>query len=235
MDISIRSSEVELMDRPGLDKKSLTNALKDINFCNTWLGGYRLTINAVLDLIKSDRGKSYTILDVGCGDGEMLRKLSKTLHDKGISHRLVGIDINKTILGIAEEKSQDFLDIGYRYSDILTDDSLDCDILLCTLTLHHLKQKEIPLFLNRFVAIARVGVVINDLQRSRVAHFLFKIFRAVFLKSKIAKNDGLVSIRRAFKKEELLRMSKRITGASHRISWKWAFRYVWILKPQLQG
>jgi hypothetical protein len=51
----------------------------------------------------------------------------------------------------------------------------------------------------------------------------------VFLKTKIAKHDGLVSVARGFKKEELKQISEKIEG-QHHIKWKWAFRYQWSIK-----
>ena len=51
MDISIRSTEMELMDAPDMDGDSLKKALSDINRCNTWLGGAAITKKAVQKLI----------------------------------------------------------------------------------------------------------------------------------------------------------------------------------------
>lgn len=231
MDISIRSTELELMDTPDLDKKELHGALTDINRCNLWLGGLAITGSAVHRLIRSHSKKSYTILDVGCGDGFMLRQLSKQLKRKGVRCNLVGIDINTTILDIAKEESRDFSNITYRNADVLTSNDLECDILICTLMLHHLEEEKIPVFLKRFAELAAIGVVINDLERSPAAHFLFKTFSFFFLSSPVAKNDGLVSIRRGFRKNELKHWATTMKKYTHTIRWKLVFRYLWIIQP----
>ncbi len=231
MDISIRSTELELMDAPDLGKRELREALLDINRCNLWLGGVAITKKAVARLMKNNPKKSYTILDVGCGDGFMLRQLAEGLQKEGIRVDFVGVDINNNILDIAEQESQRFPNITYRNLDVLTASDLECDILICTLMLHHLEETQIPRFLKRFTEIANVGVIINDLERNATAHFLFKAFSFLFLSSPVAKNDGLVSIRRGFRRYELEHWARAMKGYLHEIQWKLAFRYLWIIQP----
>jgi hypothetical protein len=45
----------------------------------------------------------------------------------------------------------------------------------------------------------------------------------------MSRNDGLISILRGFKKEELTEFSKKINASKQTIHWKWAFRYQWII------
>ncbi len=220
------------MDAPDLDRKELQGALVDINRCNLWLGGVAITRKAVGQLINNSPQKSYTILDVGCGDGFMLRQLAKRLRWKGVSVDFIGIDINDTILHFAKQESHGIPNITYRNLDVLDAPELECDILICTLMLHHLEEQQIPQFLKRFTEIAKIGVVINDLERNAAAHFLFKTFSLFFLNSPVAKNDGLVSIRKGFRKNELKVWAMAMKEYSHRIQWKLAFRYLWIIQPR---
>ncbi|KQC29063.1 methyltransferase domain-containing protein [Flagellimonas eckloniae] len=231
MDFSVRSRELELMDNPDMGFDTLSDAYADINRCNRLLGGESITINAVWNLVKLDIKKSYTILDMGCGDGTMLRKLSTFLSEKGVSHSMTGIDLRDDVLHIASQKSLDFSNIEFMKVDILkADSSLSCDILINTLTMHHFEEERIDAFLNKFVSLAKVGVVINDLQRSRLAYSLFQVFGFFFIKTDLAKYDGLVSISKGFRKHELIALSKKIPSVMHEIKWKWAFRYVWVMK-----
>jgi hypothetical protein len=45
----------------------------------------------------------------------------------------------------------------------------------------------------------------------------------------MSRQDGLISILRGFKKEELLRFSEKLNFKKYKIQWKWAFRYQWII------
>ncbi|MFS4491810.1 methyltransferase domain-containing protein [Maribacter sp. 2308TA10-17] len=233
IDLSERSNQPELMDdfREGL--KSLRIVFDDINRVNSILGGSNITVNAVADLIKAHPQESYTIVDMGCGDGNMLREVAKYCKKRDINVRLIGIDLNTEALQLAEEASANYPEIEYQHRNILelkvTD--LNCDIVINTLTMHHFTNKDLLIFLEKFNQLASIGVVINDLHRSRWAYYLFKAFSLIFIKTKTAKIDGLISISKGFIKSDLIQYSKSLPQIKHNIKWKWAFRYVWIMQP----
>jgi hypothetical protein len=51
----------------------------------------------------------------------------------------------------------------------------------------------------------------------------------VFRLNEMSREDGLTSILRGFKKEELIHFSKKLSFKNYKIHWKWAFRYQWII------
>lgn len=236
MDLTIRSHQKELLDDWQGDFHDLANVLKDINRVNSVLGGNNITINAVFKLIQEHPKKSYTILDMGCADGNMLRELAKAARKRKINLKLVGMDLNGDALTLARKISVDFPEIVYFEKNILSADFSDfsCDIVITTLTMHHFQNSEILNFAQQFTRLASIGVVINDLHRSAIAYYLFKGFSLIFIKTKVAKLDGLTSIRRGFLKSELMGLTKSLTNVNHEIAWKWAFRYVWIMRKQQQ-
>jgi 2-polyprenyl-3-methyl-5-hydroxy-6-metoxy-1,4-benzoquinol methylase len=224
-----RSSEVELMDDLTLDQSQIKAVLADINKANRLLGGNRITLKAIERLIQKFPRNLYRIVDMGCGDGSMLREVAELCSCLGIKAELTGIDLNEKSLQIARHKSIPYSNISYFQGDILDINAqeLHCDILLCTLTLHHFHEKEIELFVAKFAELAQIGVVINDLERNKIAYQLFKIFAAVFMKTEIARKDGLTSIRSGFSKKDLMAFSELLPNMEHRISSRWAFRYEW--------
>ncbi|WP_047414899.1 methyltransferase domain-containing protein [Cellulophaga sp. Hel_I_12] len=234
-DLSKRSYQPELMDSFDEPIASLKAVFQDINRVNQLLGGNAITINALKKILQDHPQEQYTIVDMGCGDGNMLREVAAYFRSQKIKGNFIGIDLNTNALHIAQEMSKDFPEIRYLNQDILKIDShtFHCDILINTLTMHHFTDEQVLVFLKKFTQLARYAVVINDLQRSRLAYYLFHFFSSIFIKTKIAKIDGLISIRRAFIKKELQGYSEKIQGTTHTIAWKWAFRYVWILKPNL--
>jgi hypothetical protein len=98
------------------------------------------------------------------------------------------------------------------------------------LTLHHFKDDEIIRLMTVFNANSRIGIVINDLHRSALAYRLFQGLCFVFQLNTMSREDGLVSILRGFKKEELILFSEKLNLTNYKIQWKWAFRYQWIIK-----
>ncbi|CAM3037390.1 methyltransferase domain-containing protein [Flavobacterium frigoris] len=227
-----RTDEPEIMDDFALEGEILREALDKIAKINQLLGGNKLTLLGVKKLIaKSPKTTEITIVDVGCGNGDMLR----TLADYGIQHNLkfnlIGVDANNFTVNHAIDLSKKYPNIAYRCEDIFDKPfkELKYDIILCTLTLHHFKEDEIIKIMTTFYENASLGVVINDLHRSAVAYRLFQSLCFVFQLNAMSREDGLVSILRGFKKEELLRFSKKLNFSNYKIQWKWAFRYQWII------
>ena len=236
IDLKIRSHQKEIMDDWQGDSKELERVLKDINRVNRILGGNAITVNAVIRLIQEHSKESYRILDMGCAEGNMLRELAMAARKKDIKLDLIGIDLNSDALTMARKASIDFPEIVYHKKDILSADlsEFGCDIVMTTLTIHHFQNSEILNFVKQFTKLASIGVVINDLHRSALAYYLFKGFSLIFIKTKVAKIDGLASIRKGFLKSDLMDLSRSLTNLDHEIAWKWAFRYVWIMRKQRQ-
>lgn len=233
-DFSIRNRESERMDDPDIKQNLLEEVLCDIDRTNRILRGNRITVHGVGQLIQEFPQKSYTILDMGCGNGSMLRKVVNLGRAMGVEVEAIGIDLSERGLAIAKASSFDFPEIRYLKQDILTldPDQLNCDILLCSLTMHHFYNENIPVFLEQFTKLARIGVVINDLQRSPLAYHLFRGFSAIFIRTEIARHDGLISIKSGFTKSELEDFAKDLPAVQHDIQWKWAFRYLWVMRTQ---
>ncbi|NNC63079.1 MAG: methyltransferase, partial [Eudoraea sp.] len=71
-----RSREVELMDDLTLDENQIKAVLADINKANRLLGGNRITLKAIQRLANKFPRTKYRIVDMGCGDGSMLREVA---------------------------------------------------------------------------------------------------------------------------------------------------------------
>ncbi len=228
-----RSDEQELMDNPMVEETALKTALADISRVNRWLGGNTITIHAIHRLIEESNDiKEFTILDLGCGDGEMLREVANSLRKKKIGAKLTGVDLNAKSIEYAKKTSAVYPEISYIQQDVLKikPSDLHCDIIICTLTLHHLQNEEIKKVMQKCIELAAIGVIINDLQRSKIAYYLFKVFSFFFIRGHIAKNDGLISIKRGFRKKELIQYARELNLQQYQIDWKWAFRYRWVIK-----
>ncbi len=229
---SNRITDMELMDDPHLEEQTIKEVLQDVNRANQLLGGTRITLQAIKQLVKEYPQEHYTIMDMGCGDGSILREVAAFCKKNHIDARLIGLDLNENSLKIGKKQSAEYPQIQYLKKDILQiePENLSCDILLCTLTMHHFGYNQIPVILEKFAALAKIGVVINDLDRNKIAYSLFKIFSALFIKTKIARHDGLISVKSGFTKKDLLIFSKTLPQLHHSIQWRWAFRYRWIMK-----
>lgn len=233
IDTSRRTNRSEIMDDFDLQGDELRRTLKDLENINSWLGGNQITIDGIVKLLENQsKSRKIRIADIGCGNGAMLRKIAQWGKTKAYSFDLIGIDANTHAIEIAEELSADFENVHFEKLNIFSDafKNMEFDMILCTLTLHHFKDKQIIDLLNKLYQQARLGVVINDLHRNSSAYILFQAFCAVFVNNEIARKDGLTSILRGFKKNDIKSFAENIPAGNHKISWKWAFRYQWIIK-----
>jgi 2-polyprenyl-3-methyl-5-hydroxy-6-metoxy-1,4-benzoquinol methylase len=162
----------------------------------------------------------------------MLRMLSKYGKDHNLNFKLIGIDANEATIRHAEKCSINFENISYLAEDIFLYDfsKFSIDIALITLTLHHFKNDEIIKIMKVIFNLVKKGIVVNDLQRSKLAYRLFQAIIFIFRLEKMTANDGLISILRGFKKEDLEKFSKNLGIKKYSIRWKWAFRYQWIIE-----
>ena len=227
-----RTNQVETMDDFQMEGAVLKDALDKIAKINQLLGGNRLTLQGVQTLFKDiDKRRIITIVDVGCGNGDMLRYIAEFFDSKGYKLKLIGIDANAFTIKHAKKLSKHYPNISYQCEDIFNKQfsELKYDILLCTLTLHHFKEEEIINLISTFYSNSKIGIVINDLQRSRIAYRLFQTICFLFRLNKMSREDGLISILRGFKEEELVTFSNQLKLKKYTLQWKWAFRYQWII------
>jgi len=228
-----RSKQLEIMDDFSLKGDKMKELLTDLKNVNKRLGGNTITTSALSKLLAGHSKKEMiTLIDIGCGDGEMLRECARFGKRNGFNFRLLGLDANAFIVEEAKIRSKDFHNISFQQIDIFSIEikELDFDIALCTLFLHHFTNNQITDLLNLLITRAKVGIVINDLHRNWLAFSLFMIFGQFFLKTKIARHDGLISIASGFLRKELEDISNKINYSESIIKWKWAFRYQWIIK-----
>ena len=225
-----RSKETEIMDDFSMKGELLRDTLDKLGSINKWLGGNRITINGIAKFLKNQsKSKTYTIIDLGCGHGDILRIVANYGRKKGYKFRLIGIDANQDTIDYANALSLNYPEISFKNLDIFSETFRNerYDIALMTLFLHHFDNEQVLNILKTLSASASLGIVVNDLQRSKVAYSLFKVL-GFFIPNDMIVQDGLTSILRAFKRKELNNISTQLKLKS-KTCWRWAFRYQWLI------
>jgi 2-polyprenyl-3-methyl-5-hydroxy-6-metoxy-1,4-benzoquinol methylase len=228
-----RTDDSEIMDDFQMEGDVLREALDKIAQINQLLGGNKLTLRGAAKLLKKvPASNQVTIVDVGCGNGDMLRRLADFGFQNNLNLQLIGIDANRFTVNYAADLSRKYSNITYRCEDVFDESfsEMKYDIVLCTLILHHFKNEDIIKLLALFNKNSKLGFVINDLHRNTVAYRLFQALCFVFRLNEMSRKDGLTSILRGFKKHELVAFSENLKFKKYNINWKWAFRYQWIVE-----
>ena len=226
-----RTDKEELMDDFSVGGDLLRDTLDKLENINRWLGGNKVTINGLKSILENHpKDKEITIVDVGCGHGDILRDVAKFGRKHNYRFKLIGIDANPTAIEYANELSVEFDELTFETQDIFSDEfqKREFDVVLATLFLHHFKEKELVSFLKNTLKQTKIGIVVNDLHRHKLAYYLFMLL-SIFISNKMIIEDGLTSVLRGFKRKDLENISTKINVKTN-ISWKWAFRYLWIIK-----
>jgi hypothetical protein len=231
-DFSKRSYEPEIMDDLNMEGAELASTLRQIANVNKWLGGTALILNGIKKIIISSKNpETFKIADFGCGGGEILREIAIWARKNHIKLELTGFDANAFTIAYAKKESAAFSEIKFEQLDIFEFEAIQnqFDISLCSLFLHHFKEEQILMIIKKLYAASSMAVLINDLQRSELAYYLFKLVTFVIRASKMVRHDGLLSIRKSFRKNELKSIATEASVTKFSINWKWAFRYEMLL------
>lgn len=222
-----RSQKPELMDDFEVDGFIIEQTLRELEIINKWLGGNYVTIHAIDKLIGKDRDKTWRIIDLGCGGGEMLKLIALWARKRSIRVELIGIDANQHVVNYAEKNTSEFPEISFITGNVLSEDVMPmaADIITATLFTHHFSDKDLIWLFQRAKKCASVGLAINDLHRHWFAYRSINMLTALFSKSPLVKNDAGLSVLRAFKKRELTDILQAAGINKYSIKWQWAFRW----------
>jgi len=119
------------------------------------------------------------------------------------------------------------LPIKFEKQDVLSPDfsNKTFDIIICSLFCHHLTDKQLVAFFQQAYQQARLGIIINDLHRHWLAHLGFNIIAFLKRFSPMVRNDGLVSIRRGFIKQEIISLLQQVGITNYKIKWCFPFYF----------
>ncbi|WP_452230498.1 MULTISPECIES: methyltransferase domain-containing protein [unclassified Lacinutrix] len=226
-----RSNEKEIMDDLDYKGPILQDSLDKLAKINQWLGGYIVNINGLRKALKNQpKETTITIIDLGCGGGDILREVAKFGKKNHYNFKLLGVDANRHTIHYARALSEEYENIEFKAMNVFSEEfqTLEYDLVLTTLFLHHFEEDQLVSFLKPVLEKAKLGVIVNDLHRNRLAYYLFKLL-SITINNETISQDGLTSVLRGFKRKELIDISEKI-NVNYQIQWKWAFRFQWILK-----
>jgi trans-aconitate methyltransferase len=182
------------------------DCLSSLEQVNRWLRGYRPTL-AWLERLPGERHEPMHIVDVGSGGGDLLRQIAHWFRRRRMTVQLTGIDLNPYAARAAAETTPAELDIAWVTGDALAyQPEKPVDIVASSLTAHHLEDEEIVALLRWMEATARVGWFLNDLERSERTCRMFGWIARMVGWHRFVRHDGPVSFRRAFRKEDWVRL-----------------------------
>ena len=222
-DFSQRSNEQEIMDGGIGSFELFDESLQQIEAVNRLTLGYRPVLAWVARQLASPAPRPVTILDVGCGRGDLLRRIWSLARKNHVTVRLTGVDIDSWSAPAARQATPDYMDIDYRIGNVFERD-IEADFIVCSHVTHHMKNDELVVFIRWLEAHARRGWFIGDLHRHPISFILAKMFLLLAPVNSMIRNDGAVSVARAFTAKDWREILTQ-AGVPAEIRWHFPFRY----------
>jgi len=195
-----RAIAEEWMDADDLDAGTYAAVVGDLAKVN------RVTLAArptLAFLARATRGMNrFKLLDVGFGDGDMLRTITRWAAKRGIEAELVGVDLNPRSELAARAHDATGTSITWITGDYADQAGKGWDFVVSSLVAHHMTHDQLVRFLRFMEAQAAQGWLINDLHRHRFAYAGFPLLARLFGWNRIVRHDGALSIARSYRPYE---------------------------------
>ena len=226
--LAITSVGAELLDDPGADPVTVVRSLENIARANRWFGGSRaVRFGLALVLDGVPRAGPLTLLDLGTGAGDLPGDAVRWAARQG--RRLVPVGLERSrvaaALACAAGCPCAVADAG---AAPFGDKSVD--LVLVSQVLHHLAPASAVRLLRDCDRLARIGVVVADLRRSRLAGSLFRLGGRLLRFDPVTLADGVTSIRRGYSAAEL-RALLEWAGVRGRVDRRPGYRLVASWRP----
>lgn len=220
-----RSLQPEILDTEAVTDAQYAAVLADLAVVNTVTRARPPTLAFLARAARRAPGRTLRVLDVGFGEGDMLRRIHRWGARRGLPLELAGIDLNPGCAAAARAATPPEMGIDYRTGDVFEVMPGGYDLIISSLFTHHLDDDQCIVFLRWMEASASLGWFVNDLHRHALAYYGFRTLAAVAGWNPIVQTDGAISVTRAFRRRdwERLLQAAGVTGAV--IAWKLPFRY----------
>ena len=210
----------ELLDGPIADFGSLLESLRDLARVNRWLGGVGLSRRALISLANGRhhgprgrrvdwRSRPLRLLDVGTGGADLPIALLRWTSRRGILLEIEAIDARDEVIEAARRLrgEPDGLHLAVADGRELPYPDGSFDVAHTSLVAHHLEPDELLGLLREMDRVSVVGVIVNDLQRSRAAWIAAWLLGRLFTRNRVTRHDGPLSVRRAYRAPELAQIA----------------------------
>lgn len=204
LDLSHRSSATEWLDRADLHPAELAPVLRDLARFNRAMLGHRPIISWLRRATEvPSQQRPLTLVDVGCGYGDLLRAIRRWSRRRGLDIRLIGLDLSRETIRIAQAATNEDDRIEYQVADVFDfRPPVPIDFIVSSLLTHHMSDDMIVRFLRWMEATARKGWLIYDLQRHVVPYYFIGLVGRLSRLHPMVIHDGRISVTRALTRAE---------------------------------
>lgn len=229
-----RSQRQEWMDSPVLSPQALKQALQEIQWVNRHLNGTRVLLQALAHLIGSVPQCHYSVLDLGTGSADIPIAMVQWGEKRGIGFEVVALDNNTIALAFGKEVVGGYPEITLVEADAMRLDYPPnrFDFVTCSMFLHHLPTSQAVVLLQHMARIARIGFIVNDLERHFLAYWGIRLLGKLTAKSPVFQHDAPLSVLRGFTIQELKHLGELAGLSGLQVYRRFPFRIVAVWEKQ---
>ncbi|MDD5542776.1 MAG: methyltransferase domain-containing protein [Acidobacteriia bacterium] len=195
----------EMLDADLGTPQEVEQSLKDLRRINRYLNGYRSSLRPIQIHVRRHSLPRFSLLDVATGSADFPLAAARWARSAGVQSTIVGLDYNRRHLDFARTDLNQFPEVRLVTADFrhVPFRPASFDFVNASMFLHHLRDEEVSGFLNTLFSIARVGVIINDLERHWIPYLFLKLVQPIFARGRITRFDAFTSLRQGFTSQEL--------------------------------
>jgi len=221
-----RSGQLEWMDTEDVSTADFAACLADLAAVNTMTLARQPTIAFMRRVARHMPGQALSVLDVGFGEGDMLRRVARWGARRGQRLELAGIDLDPSSTAAAIAATPPPMGIRYQTGDVFDLQQGEVDVVISSLFTHHLTDDQVVAFLKWMEARTRRGWFINDLHRHPLAYYGFRALSAAARWHPMVQHDGPISVTRAFRRRDWITLLRRagLDGVAA-VGWHMPFRF----------
>ena len=231
-----RMAGAELMDEPGQDHAQLATSLADLRRVNRWLGGTRVALRHLAELIARNPQARYRILDVATGSGDIPLHIAAWAREEDVDVEIFATDNHETTLELARRHLAGERSVRAGFADArrLPFGDEEFDIALISTAFHHFDdERDCVRVLRELHRVSRIGFIVNDLARSRTALAGARLLAAtVWRRHPVTRHDAPLSVRRSFTPAELRALAARAGFARARVHAHFPFRVALVVEKE---
>ena len=208
MDLSRRIDRPERMDTEVFPVAVMRETLNFLGVTTRHFGGAAVVLGHFRRWSRAwNKDETIRILDVGTGGAEIPIALAEWARNDGFRVHVTAIDLVPEVTHVARENAAGFPEIEVRQQDLFALSNERFDYVTASLLLHHIPPAESQRLLATFDSLATRGVLLSDLFRSHASYCAVTAL-SYLIGNRVVMHDGPLSVRRAFKLEELTSLAK---------------------------
>ncbi|PWV97411.1 methyltransferase family protein [Paenibacillus cellulosilyticus] len=222
-----RALRPELMDDHGTGGDALREAHRHLQRLNGIFGAAGPVLYAVKRLWhEAGRPRQLSVLDIGCGAGDINRSLLRWAEREGIELHLTLSDLTEEACAEARALYQDKPRVTVRQLDLFDLRPGEADIVMASQVLHHFDEKQVAEAVSAMVRGARIGCAIGDIHRHPVAWTAVWLVTRLVSRNRYIRHDGPLSVAKGFRAADWRRLRDKLQdGVKLEYAWRPLFRY----------